>query len=238
MEGQTSSPNEPEDTKKTEKKYDIALSFAGEDRPFLEEVAEILRDSGIKVFYDGFEDSNLWGKNSYTYLKEIYRDKSRYTIMFCSKHYADKRWTNHERESAQERALRENFEYILRARFDDTDIPGLPETTAYINLEGKTPFEFCLIVGKKLNLRIKKKNKANQTLNESVSEILDEEDSLTIPELENRNRYWDDYQKYMNSMNDKTRFLYQKKNSLYYLEKYNLSIKVIKKYLLSLGCFK
>lgn len=35
-------------------KFDIALSFAGEDRPYVQEVANILRNRGISVFYDVF----------------------------------------------------------------------------------------------------------------------------------------------------------------------------------------
>ena len=35
--------------------YDIALSFAGEDRSFAEELAVILKNKGINVFYDAFE---------------------------------------------------------------------------------------------------------------------------------------------------------------------------------------
>ena len=134
--------------------YDVTLSYAGEDRHYVKEVAEILRDSGIKVFYDEFEEANIWGKNLHTHLQNIYRDQARYTIMFCSKNYADKLWTTHERKCAQERAFREHSEYILPARFDNTDIPGLPETTGKINLRDKTPYELCLIIGKKLNRRI------------------------------------------------------------------------------------
>lgn len=37
--------------------FEIALSFAGEDRAYVDQVANLLRDSGIKVFYDIFEES-------------------------------------------------------------------------------------------------------------------------------------------------------------------------------------
>jgi len=35
-----------------EYKYDVTLSFAGEDRVYVEKTAQILVDNGIKVFYD------------------------------------------------------------------------------------------------------------------------------------------------------------------------------------------
>jgi len=218
-------------------KYDIALSFAGEDRYYVKQVAEILKDSKIKVFYDEFEESNLWGKNLYTYLRDIYRDQARYTIMFCSENYSKKLWTNHERESAQERAFKESSEYILPAKLDDTEIPGLPNTVAYIDLRLKTPYEFCLIIGKKLDVKILKKEKINRNLHEGVNKILEEEDSLSIEEIENRNKHWDNYRNHMKSLSKNDLFLYQKNNTMFYLERYGMSVQEIKKHLRNLGYY-
>ena len=38
-------------------KYDIALSFAGEDRQHAEELAELLKSERYKVFYDKYEQA-------------------------------------------------------------------------------------------------------------------------------------------------------------------------------------
>ena len=38
--------------------YDIAVSFAGENRPYVEEVANGLKAAGVSVFYDGFEKAD------------------------------------------------------------------------------------------------------------------------------------------------------------------------------------
>ena len=70
--------------------FDIALSFAGEDRNYVDQVAHILKSKGISVFYDKFEEANLWGKNLYDYLSDIYRNKALYTIMFVSDNYNKK----------------------------------------------------------------------------------------------------------------------------------------------------
>ena len=35
-----------------EKQYDVALSFAGEDRPYAEQLANRLQTGGHSVFYD------------------------------------------------------------------------------------------------------------------------------------------------------------------------------------------
>jgi len=130
--------------------FDIALSFAGEDRVYVDQVANLLNSSGVKVFYDVFEGANLWGKNLYDYLSEVYQHKAQYTIMFISEHYARKLWTSHERQAMQARAFQENQEYVLPVRFDDTPIPGLLPTIGYIALKGRTPQEFVKLVHAKL----------------------------------------------------------------------------------------
>jgi len=43
-------------------KYDVALSFAGEQRKDVEQVASCLRAASLEVFYDDYEKSNLWAK--------------------------------------------------------------------------------------------------------------------------------------------------------------------------------
>src|SRR5260370_11596504 len=130
--------------------FELALSFAGEDRTYVDQVANLLRESGVKVFYDIFEEANLWGKNLYDYLSDIYENKALYTIMFISEHYARKLWTNHERQAMQARAFQEHQEYILPPRFDDTPIPGVLPTVGYISLIGRSPQDFVKIVHKKL----------------------------------------------------------------------------------------
>jgi TIR domain len=130
--------------------YDVALSFAGEDRAYVEMVADSLRHKGVRVFYDQYEQIDLWGKNLYEYFIEIYKDKSRLTVLFISKHYKDKVWANHEKRAAQARALSESYEYILPARFDDTEIEGLLPTTGYLDLRTRSPEEVSVSICEKL----------------------------------------------------------------------------------------
>ena len=110
--------------------FDVALSFAGEQRAYVEQVAETLRSAGRSVFYDKYEAVSLWGKNLYDHFADVYQNQAKYVVMFISADYAAKAWTNHERQSAQARALREERAYILPVRFDKTEIPGLLSTVA------------------------------------------------------------------------------------------------------------
>lgn len=130
--------------------FDVCLSFAGEDRAFVRDVAKELVNRGIRVFYDEYEEVGLWGKDLYEHLDDVYKNAARYCIVFVSRHYARKVWTNHERKSAQDRALKENREYILPARFDNTPVPGLRSTVGYLDLREQTPASFAEKIAKKI----------------------------------------------------------------------------------------
>ncbi|MCA1392044.1 TIR domain-containing protein [Bradyrhizobium sp. IC3123] len=130
--------------------YDIALSFAGEDRAYVDRVANLLKDRGVKVFYDLFEQADLWGKDLYVHLSEVYHKRARFTVMFISEAYAKKLWTNHERKSAQARAFQDAQEYILPVRFDETEIPGVLSTVGYISLKERSPEDLVSLITKKL----------------------------------------------------------------------------------------
>jgi len=118
--------------------YDIAISFAGEDRPQAEELASALQRLAVRVFYDAYEKAELWGKDLNAHLAELYQNRARFCIMLISKHYASKLWTAQERKAMQAAALRHDSEYILPVRLDDTEIPGLLPTTAYLRWPPET----------------------------------------------------------------------------------------------------
>jgi hypothetical protein len=132
------SPRRSEPTNHFE--YDVALSFAGEDRTHAEALAMAIRSAGFRVFYDAYEQGELWGADLYERLHEVYSRKARYCVLFASKHYAQKVWTTHERRAAQERALTERAAgYILPIRVDDTTIPGLQQSIGYLPISMGIP---------------------------------------------------------------------------------------------------
>jgi hypothetical protein len=130
--------------------YEVVLSFAGEDRAYVFEVAEILKANDISLFYDNYEEVALWGKNLTEHLHKVYSSSARFCVMFISEQYAEKVWPTHERRSAFEKALDSKEEYILPARFDSTEIPGLSKHVHYIDLNKKTPKEFATLIILKL----------------------------------------------------------------------------------------
>ena len=130
--------------------YDVVFSFAGEDRAYVAKVARNLRARGVKVFYDEYEQADLWGKDLAEHFDAIYGQSGRYCVLFISAHYVKKMWTRHERRTALARALQEHREYILPARFDNTTVEGIRPTVAFVSLAELTPAKFAREVLKKL----------------------------------------------------------------------------------------
>ena len=54
--------------------YDVAISFAGEQRKEAEAIADCLKKNEVNVFYDGYEKAHLWGKDLYEHLSRRRRD--------------------------------------------------------------------------------------------------------------------------------------------------------------------
>jgi hypothetical protein len=132
--------------------YDVALSFAGEDRHAVEPIASSLKRHQVNVFYDAFEKGSLWGKDLYQHFSKVYFERSRFFVPFLSRAYAAKDWTAHELKSAQARAFQQkNKEYILPIRLDDTDIPGILPTIAYLKYDDHTPEEIVNLILEKLD---------------------------------------------------------------------------------------
>lgn len=133
-----------------EYKYQIALSFAGEDREFVDQVANLLKEKGVSVFYDKFEQVDLWGKDLAIHFDYVYQRQSQYFIPFISKHYKEKIWTNYEVRNAMARAIENREEYILPVRFDDTTLDGIRSTIGYLDISQKSPEELANMIIQKL----------------------------------------------------------------------------------------
>jgi len=137
---------------KSKKPYEIALSFAGEDRFFVEQVAHELQSMGVKLFYDAFEQVNLFGKDLSAHLALIYKDQADYCAIFISAYYAHKAWPQFERQHAQARALTQQREYILPIRLDEAEVPGLSPTISYFDARSKTPSAVASILFRKIRV--------------------------------------------------------------------------------------
>ena len=138
------------DHRLTEPEFHVALSFAGEQRTDVREVASELAKHGVRTFFDEENEVALWGKNLIEEFQRIYMTDSHVVVMFISKEYAEKPWTRHERRSALARALQERREYVLPARFDDTVLDGLDPNLGYLPLRDRSPQQLAEAILQKL----------------------------------------------------------------------------------------
>ncbi|MBO3664072.1 toll/interleukin-1 receptor domain-containing protein [Microbacterium stercoris] len=117
----------------TEYDFDVAVTFAGEDRSYVEEVVKLVKAQGFAVFYD--EDSKVatWGEDLTEYFADVYERRARYAVMFISASYAAKPWTRLERRSVLARALQEASPYLLPVRLDSTQLSGVRSTIGYLD---------------------------------------------------------------------------------------------------------
>lgn len=105
-------------------RFDVAFTFAGEDRKFVESVVQGLKDGGVtNIFYDEDFKAETWGANLIEFFTRVYSQEARYAVMFVSQSYVNKHWTRLERRAAQERSLIEASAYILPVRLDDAIVP-------------------------------------------------------------------------------------------------------------------
>lgn len=119
----------------TNKKYHVALSFAGEQRDFVEDVAKYLRSSGLRVFYDGFEKNSIWGKSQLEVFQNVYAEESDYVVLFISKDYCSKPWPSFEAQHSIMRILQGESGRVLPVRFDQSDLSGLPKDISYLEIK-------------------------------------------------------------------------------------------------------
>ena len=133
--------------------YEVALSFAGEQREYVEGVALALQARGTSVFYDEFEKIALWGKDLGEELQDVYERRSDCVVFFISKAWVEKSWPRHDRRASLSRVIQEPREYLLPVRFDDTPLPGLPDSVHYLRAEEYSSVALATVIAQTLGVK-------------------------------------------------------------------------------------
>ncbi|WP_010493166.1 TIR domain-containing protein [Paenibacillus elgii] len=105
--------------------YDIALSFAGEERDIANQLFKKLSSEEISVFYDKNEQHRILAEDVEEYLGPIYRSEARFILVLLSKNYPRKIWTKYESEQFKERFNGE----VIPVWFSDA-LPGMFDKTS------------------------------------------------------------------------------------------------------------
>lgn len=116
------------------REFDVAVSFAGEDRGLVLAVVRGLQSHGLDVFYDEDFASDTWGEDLIAFFEKVYAGRARFAMLFISKSYVDKNWPSFERETALAFAMDQVGTYVLPVKLDDSRAPGLAPTRGYLDM--------------------------------------------------------------------------------------------------------
>jgi hypothetical protein len=132
-----------------DRRFQVALSFPGEKRPFVEEVADKLRARGIDVFYDKYFEAELAVLDLDIRLQQIYHDYSDLLVVFVCEEYEKKDWCGLEFRAIRDLIKKKEADVLLM-RFDDAPLPGIFSLDGYVDLRGRTPEQAVEVISRRL----------------------------------------------------------------------------------------
>ena len=138
------------------KRFGVALSFPGEHRDFVRQVADALAEqlTRDRVFYDDWYEAELFGAGGDLKLQSMY-EQADLIVPFFSQNY-DKSWCSMEWETIRGILLKRRKEdAVIPVHLDDTDVRGWPAVNFGIRLRGRTPQEIADIILQALATRAK-----------------------------------------------------------------------------------
>lgn len=121
--------------------YDLAVSFAGEHREYVEATVRACQQRGLRVFYDRDKGNEWWGGNFIRQQRSIYSSQTRYFVPFLSRQYLAKPIPMDEFSSAMMTAVSKGDDYILPVLMDDVAVPAelLHPHIHYLSASDHTP---------------------------------------------------------------------------------------------------
>lgn len=103
--------------------YEIAISFAGENRELARFIAQNLEKLDVTVFFDEQFEANFLGKAWTKEFAKIFGEKSKYVVCLLDHHHEKKIWPTFEREHFAPRIAEES---VIPIYLDDTKFVGIP----------------------------------------------------------------------------------------------------------------
>ncbi|WP_089726247.1 COR domain-containing protein [Candidatus Thiosymbion oneisti] len=134
--------------------FAIAVSFPGEDRPFVLKIVEHLAKAlgRDRVFYDEWYEARLLGSGGDLKLQDFY-ERAELVIPFFSEHYT-KPWCSLEWETIRGILLnRREDDAVIPVHLDDTEIPGWSAVSFGIKPKGRSTEEIAHLILEAYRLR-------------------------------------------------------------------------------------
>lgn len=124
----------------TSHSFQVALSFPGEVRPYVESVAKSLERlmGPHSYFYDMNYTGQLARPNLDTLLQDIYRNRSRPVVVFLCQKYQEKDWCGIEFRAIRD-TIKAREDRVMFVRCDDGQVDGVFSTDGYVDARQHGP---------------------------------------------------------------------------------------------------
>ncbi len=142
-------------------KFLVAISFAGEQRDLVREIAEAVeRRIGVNnVFFDEWFEPHIAGHDADIKLQEIYADQCELAVVCVSERYKGKEWTQAEYEAIRARVMKSRVSSnrrdqlaILPIRVGDGDVNGIPFNAIVPDIRNRSPDQTADLIIERLRL--------------------------------------------------------------------------------------
>lgn len=134
------------------KQFKVALTFPGEKRDYVSQVAEGLNDRLGDVFYDNYYEAELARTDLDLILQKIYHANSELVVVFLCEEYEKKEWCGIEWRAVRD-LIKKRADKIMFMRFDNAEISGLFSIDGYIDLTRRTPEDAVELICRRYNAK-------------------------------------------------------------------------------------
>lgn len=124
-------------------RFKVALSFPGEQRPYVEEVVGALAGTFGRndVFYDLNYQAQLARPSLHLLLQSIYKDRSDLVVVFVCDKYQEKEWCGVEFRAIGDLLFDRNLSQVMYVKMDSGEVDGVLKTDGYIDGQRYSPDE-------------------------------------------------------------------------------------------------
>ena len=115
--------------------FDVALSFPGEARDYVDQVAQNLERllGPDRYFYDKNYTAQLARPSLDTFLQSLYRDRSKMVVVFAGGDYQLKNWCGIEFRAVREVINAREHDRVMFVRMDDGEVEGIFGHDGYVD---------------------------------------------------------------------------------------------------------
>jgi hypothetical protein len=134
--------------------FDVAVSFPGEIRGFVESIVTSLETmiGPDRCFYDNKYKAQLAKPSLDELLQDIYQNRSKLIVVFLCEKYQEKEWCGIELRPIKEIIMERDYEKIMFIKMDEGVVNGVFKTDGYIDGRTHSPKEIAEFIQERISL--------------------------------------------------------------------------------------